>query len=405
MSDSESVLDSRYSWQRLGVTMAVAIVGNVGIWIYIAIMPLVAEEFGVDRSYASLPYTLTMIGFAFGNFGLGRFVDQYGVSFAVMGAAVLSGAGYMLAALSQSIAVLCVVQVLIGVGTGVGFAPLMADISHWFLRRRGVAVAVVASGNYLSGAIWPVALRGVQDDYGWRGVYVALGLLSIGVMIPLAFALKRRLPIAASEQADAIRTRNAVNAVFSPRALQVLLALAGFACCMAMAMPQVHIVALCVDLGFGAGVGAEMLSLMLLGGVVSRLASGWLADILGGVKTVLIGSGLQCLALFLYLPFDGMASLYLVSLIFGLSQGGIVPGYAVIVREYLPAKEAGARVGVVIMATIFGMGVGGWVSGVIFDMTGSYQMAFLNGIAWNFLNLGILLLILSRSKKSREAIA
>jgi len=194
---------------------------------------------------------------------------------------------------------------------------------------------------------------------------------------------------------------NARSVNFSPRTLQLMLALAGVGCCVAMSMPQVHIVSFCVDLGYGPAVGAEMLSLMLLGGVVSRLISGVLADKFGGVVTLLIGSTLQCIALFLYLPFDGMVSLYLISMVFGLSQGGIVPSYAIIVREYLPAKEAGARVGFVIMATIFGMALGGWMSGWIYDQTGSYQMAFINGIAWNFLNIAIVVLILVKSGRQR----
>jgi MFS family permease len=157
-------------------------------------------------------------------------------------------------------------------------------------------------------------------------------------------------------------------------------------------------VAYCTDLGYGPAVGAEMLSLMLLGGVASRLVSGVLADRIGGVATLLIGATLQMLALILYLPTTGLTSLYIVSLIFGLSQGGIVPSYAVIVREYLPAKEAGARVGLVIMSTIIGMALGGWMSGWIYDLTGSYTWAFLNGIAFNALNVAIVLMILLRSR-------
>ena len=176
------------------------------------------------------------------------------------------------------------------------------------------------------------------------------------------------------------------------------LGLAGVSCCVAMAMPQVHIVAYCVGLGYGPAVGAEMLSLMLLGGVISRVASGLIADRLGGVRTVLIGSVLQCLALMLYLPWDGMVSLYLVSAIFGLSQGGIVPSYAVVVREFLPAREAGRRVGFVLMLTILGMALGGWMSGWIYDLSGSYRLAFLNGIAWNGLNIAIMVLLLIRSR-------
>jgi MFS family permease len=165
-----------------------------------------------------------------------------------------------------------------------------------------------------------------------------------------------------------------------------------------MSMPQVHIVSYSVDLGFGPVVGAKMLSLMLLGGVGSRLLSGLLADKLGGVKTLLIGSVAQCIALFLYLPSDTLSSLYVVSLVFGLSQGGIVPSYAVIVREYMPAREAGARVGFVLMATIFGMAIGGWVSGLIYDLSGSYQLAFINGIAWNGVNIGIMIWLLMRGR-------
>jgi MFS family permease len=160
----------------------------------------------------------------------------------------------------------------------------------------------------------------------------------------------------------------------------------------------VHIVAYCVGLGYGPAVGAEMLALMLAGGVVSRIISGLVADRLGGVVTLLIGSVLQCIALFLYLPFDGMAPLYMISLIFGLSQGGIVPSYALVVREYMPAREAGARVGFVMMMTILGMALGGWLSGLIYDVSGSYHLAFLNGIVWNGLNIAIMVFLLMRGR-------
>jgi MFS family permease len=175
----------------------------------------------------------------------------------------------------------------------------------------------------------------------------------------------------------------------SPAGLQTLLVIAGLSCCVAMSMPQVHIVAYCGDLGHGTARGAQMLSLMLGFGVVSRLASGWICDHIGGRRTLVLGSGLQALALVLFLPFDGLASLYVVSALFGLFQGGIVPSYAVIVREFFPPGEAGLRVGMVMTATVFGMALGGWISGVVYDLTGSYQAAFLNGILWNLLNLGI----------------
>jgi MFS family permease len=139
-----------------------------------------------------------------------------------------------------------------------------------------------------------------------------------------------------------------------------------------------------------------MLSLMLGFGIVSRLASGWISDRIGGLRTLLLGSTLQTVALALFLPFDGLASLYVVSAVFGLFQGGIVPSYAIIVREHFDPRQAGARVGVVLMATLFGMALGGWMSGVIFDLSGSYRAAFVNGIAWNVLNMAIVLWLLRR---------
>ena len=385
----------------MGITLAIAMVANVGMWAIIVIMPAVEAEFGVGRAEASLPYTLTMIGFAVGNFAVGRAVDTWGVTRVLVVCALAIAAGYGLAMASGSIVALSMAQLLIGFGTSVGFGPLIADISHWFMKRRGIAVALVASGNYLSGAIWPILLAGILEDSGWRTAYAVLAGATLVIVIPLAFALRRQVPESAHDMAEAASAANAQSSGLSHRALAWLLGVAGVGCCVAMSMPQVHIVSYCVDLGYGPAVGAEMLALMLLGGVASRIFSGLLADQLGGVRTLLLGSVLQAIALVLYLPSDALVSLYVVSLVFGLSQGGIVPSYALIVREYMPAREAGARVGFVLMATILGMALGGWMSGWIYDVTGNYQMAFWNGIVWNGLNIAIMLWLLSRSRPRR----
>jgi len=390
--------DSTYSWTRLAITLAIGMIANVGMWAIIVIMPAVEVEFGATRASASMPYTLTMVGFALGNMWIGRLVDRFGVTLALNGAALGIAAGFVLSTLAPSMAVLSITHLLLGLGTAVGFGPLIADISHWFLKRRGIAVALVASGNYLSGAIWPTLLNDMLAESGWRQVYLTLAILAVVIIPPLSMLLRRKVPEAAHGVSDAAVAMRSVSVGLSPRALQYLLGLAGIGCCVAMSMPQVHIVAYCVGLGYGPAVGAEMLSLMLLGGVVSRIISGLVADKLGGVMTLLIGSVLQCIALFLYLPWDGMVSLYIISLMFGLAQGGIVPSYALVVREYMPAKEAGARVGFVMMMTILGMALGGWMSGWIYDATGSYQMAFINGILWNGLNIGIMLWLLSRAR-------
>lgn len=400
----ELVFDSRYSWARLAVTLAIATIGNVGMWSVIVIMPAVQVEFGVSRADSSLPYTLTMLGFGLGNLLIGRAVDRFGVTTALIGASVLSGIGYLAAAVSPSILVLAVVHFVIGLGSAASFGPLIADISLWFRRKRGIAVAVAASGNYLSGAIWPMVLAGVLSDNGWRAVCLALAVIVTVLLMPLALLLRRRVPESCMKAAANLSLASRAASGLSPRSLAWLLGFAGLGCCVAMSMPQVHILALCIDRGFGPAVGVEMLSLMLLSGVVSRLISGLIADQLGGVLTLLIGSVLQMLALFLYLPAGSLVSLYVVSLVFGLAQGGIVPAYALIVREYMPAREAGTRVGFVIMATILGMALGGWMSGWIHDLTGSYQLAFLNGIAWNVMNIAIMLFILTRTMRPRRKI-
>ena len=269
---------------------------------------------------------------------------------------------------------------LIGLGCSASFGPLMADISHWFVRRRGIAVAIAASGNYLAGTIWPPVVQHFIATDGWRATHIGIGLFCFVAMLPLVLLLRRRIEDHHSDAAGAAAARRQAEAPFSPMTLQVLLCIAGVACCVAMSMPQVHIVAYCGDLGYGVARGAEMLSLMLGFGIISRVASGFIADRIGGVRTLLLGSVLQGVALFLYLWFDGLVSLYVISALFGLFQGGIVPSYAIIVREYFSPREAGTRLGLVLMATLLGMALGGWMSGVIFDLTGSYRAAFLNGL-------------------------
>jgi len=398
--------DGAYSWRRLAISLLISSIGGVGFWSVVVVLPTIQTEFGVDRGDASLPYTATMIGFAIGGVYMGRLSDRFGVHYALILGAVMLGVGYMGAALATSLWQFILVQALfIGMlGSSASFAPLLADVTHWFVKRRGIAIAIVASGNYLSGTIWPPILTWGMEHVGWRDTYTGIGLFCIATMVPLALLLRRRPRLDDHPAATAI-SANRFKLNISPRALQVLLILAGIACCVAMSMPQVHIVAYCGDLGYGVTRGAEMLSLMLGLGIISRLLSGMIADKIGGVGTLLLGSILQCAALIFYIPFDGLVSLYIVSAFFGLAQGGIVPSYAMIVREYLPAKEAGARVSLVMMATVLGMALGGWMSGEIYDLTGSYQAAFLNGIAWNLLNMSLAFWLLIGQFKWRRKFA
>ena len=278
------------------------------------------------------------------------------------------------------------------------FAPLMAEVSHWFERYRGLAVTIVASGNYVAGTVWPPLVSWGSQSVGWRSTHVAIGLFCAAAMALLLLVLRAQIGRAAvRDHANAPRPRVDLN--LSTNTLTALLSVASISCCVAMAMPQVHIVAYCGDLGYGLARGAEMLSLMLAFGIVSRIGSGYLADHIGGLRTLLVGSLAQGVALLFYVFFDSLTSLYIISAMFGLFQGGIVPSYAIIVRESMPAREAGTRVGIVIFASVIGMSFGGWISGVIFDNTGSYAAAFINGLAWNALNLTIVIALLLRARR------
>jgi MFS family permease len=395
-------IDGTYAWTRLAVSLLLGTVGGVGMWAVVVVLPTVQAEFGVDRADASLPYTATMIGFAVGNVVIGRAIDRMGYWIPALITSLLLGFGFILASLTTSILQFSLVQgILIGVGTAATFGPLIADISHWFDRRRGVAMSVAAAGSYIAGAFWPAAMPGLMAAEGWRFTYAVIGVACIVTMVPLVLMLRRQAPRDMACDRQAGRKNQPISV--SPATVQALLVIAGLGCCVAMSMPQVHIVAYCMDLGYGVARGADMLSIMMAAGLVSRIGSGFLADRIGGVKTLLIGSVLQGLTLWLYIPFDGLASLYVVSLMFGLSQGGIVPCYAVIVREYMPASEAGQRVGVVMMATVLGMAIGGWMSGWIYDLTGSYTIAFLNGIAWNLLNILAMVVLLWTARRTSFA--
>ncbi len=414
---SSSGIESPYAWTRLFVSLLLMTIGGSGVYAVTVALPRIQAEFGVARGDASLPYTMAMIGFGLGGIVMGRLADRFGVIVPVLIGAIGLSAGFFTAGASDSLWQFSAAQgLLMGfLGSAATFAPLAADTSKWFSRNRGIAIAICMSGNYLAGAVWSQVLRYFFDAAGWRETYFGMGVFCLVAMVPLAFVLRR--PIPAQPDAAPVSKATAVHynlpvvdrsrpLGLSPAMLQGLLCVAGVACCLAMSMPQVHIVAYCGDLGFGAARGAEMLSLMMAMGIVSRLVSGRISDHIGGLKTLLVGSVLQGIALLMFLFVDGLPSLYLVAGMFGLFQGGIVPSYALIVREYFSPAEAGARVGAVLMCTLLGMALGGWMCGAIFDLTGSYQAAFINGTAWNLFNVGIVVFLLWRARGGgRPAIA
>jgi MFS family permease len=361
-------------------------------------LPVVQTEFAATRGTASLAFTLVMLGFGSGGVLTGKITDRYGIVTAIgLGIGIL-GLGYAVAGMTSSIWQFILVHFAIGLSSSATFGPLMAEASHWFNRYRGLAVAIAASGNYIGGTIWPPLVNFGMERIGWRTTHIAIGIFT-AVAMTLALIVLRMLMGAGGQRDHQNAAPPRVDLRLSTNALTAILALASIACCVAMSMPQVHIVAYCGDLGYGVARGAEMLSLMLGFGIISRIGSGFLADRIGGIATLLIGSVAQGTALLFYLFFDSLTSLYIISAMFGLFQGGIVPSYAIIVREAMPASQAATRVGIVIFASVFGMSFGGWISGFIFDATGSYAAAFTNGLAWNAVNVSIMLLLLMRARQ------
>jgi MFS family permease len=390
---SEDLIDSPYAAWRLLITLCLVTLGSSCMYVVAVVLPPVQAEFGVDRANASLPYTLMMICLGVGGMWTGKLADRFGITPVLWVGSVAVTAGFVIAGLAPNIWVFGLAHgILLGLlGSSSTFAPLMADTSLWWNKRRGIAVAICACGNYVAGAFWPPVAQWGIETIGWRHTYIYMGIFCGVCMLFLSFLMRQRPPLVSQNDASVSDSGFISSQPFGLQLgqAQLLLCVAAIACCVAMSMPQVHIVAYCADLGYGAARGAEMLSLMLTCGIISRLVSGWICDRIGGIRTLLLGSALQGIALVLFLPFDGLVPLYVISGMFGLFQGGIVPAYAIIVREHFPPQEAGARVGSVIMASLVGMALGGWMSGKIFDLTGSYHAAFMNGIAWNLLNLTI----------------
>ncbi|MGE0288360.1 MAG: MFS transporter [Bradyrhizobium sp.] len=389
---------------RLVVAVLIAAVGAVGMWSVVVVMPVVQAEFAATRGAVSLAATMIFFGFGLGGVVMGKITDRLGIVPAMAVSIAFLSLSYVLAGLSTALWQFIAASLLMGLGASATFAPLMAEASHWFERYRGLAVTIVASGNYVAGTFWPPLVNWGTQAYDWRVTHFAIAVVC-GVLMTILLIVLRRIMggSAAHDHSNAAPPRVDLN--LSANTLTVLLCIASIACCVAMAMPQVHIVSYCGDLGYGPARGAEMLSLMMAFGIVSRIGSGFIADRFGGMVTLMIGSVAQAVALFFYLFFSSLPSLYLISAMFGLFQGGIVPSYAIIVRETMPANEAATRVGIVIFASVVGMSFGGWISGVIFDLTGSYAAAFANGFGWNLLNVAIVLMLLLRSRQRPRAAA
>ncbi|HIP05279.1 MAG TPA: MFS transporter [Gammaproteobacteria bacterium] len=388
-----------YPLIRLATVLALMTLGCSAMYAGVMVLEPLALELDTGRGNSSLIYGTFMIGFALGGVFMGRLADRMGIMIPALIGSLALPAGFYLAAHASSILEICLAfSLLCGfLGSSFSMAPLIADISHWFSQRRGLAVGIAFSGSYVAGAIWPPILQRMFDAQGWRESFVDLALLTLILMALLSLLLYPRSPINEQLPTASSANSNLTNSAISAGTLQSLIYLAGFGCCVAMAMPQVHIVPYVMDLGHPAIRGAEMLGLMLGFGVISRVGSGWLSDRIGGLATLVLGSALQVAVLIAFLTGNSLVFLYGISIAFGLSQGGIVPSYTIILRAFFPPKQAGWRISTSFLFTVAGMAFGGWIAGLLYDLTGSYTVSFLNAIGFNILNLWVAASLLKKS--------
>ena len=388
-----------YPLIRLTTALALMTLGCSAMYAGVMVLEPLALELGTGRGNSSLIYGSFMIGFALGGVFMGRLADRMGIMIPALIGSLALPAGFYLAAHASSILEICLAfSLLCGfLGSSFSMAPLIADISHWFNRRRGLAVGIAFSGSYVAGAIWPPILQRMFDAQGWRESFIDLALLTLIFMALLSLLLYPRPPTNEQLPTTGSANSNLTNSAISAGTLQSLICLAGFGCCVAMAMPQIHIVPYVMDLGHPAIRGAEMLGLMLGFGVISRVGSGWLSDRIGGLATLVLGSALQLAVLIAFLTGNSLVFLYGISIAFGLSQGGIVPSYTIILRAFFPPKQAGWRISTSFLFTVAGMAFGGWIAGLLYDLTGSYTVSFLNAIGFNILNLWIAASLIKKS--------
>ena len=392
-------IETPYSWVIAIASLATLALSMGANYLAVIAVPFLEADFGWSRSEASSLYSATTLGAGVGGIVMGYYVTKVGVRAALHVAAAAILVGCILAALADSLTTLLTPAFLfIGmVGMGCGFAPLIANASLWFDRNRGLAIAVVSCGQTVSGGIWQVVFEPLVVAHGWRAVYIGYGLFAAAIIIPLSLFHRGEPPELAR-----MRTQTAQGTAppserhlpeINKNFLTLLLGLAIVSCCVAMSMPIAQMVAYCSTLGYGTAVGAEIGSLLLICSAISRLAFGVVSDRIGGVNTILIGSSLQCAMLSLFIFFDSQEQLFIISAMFGLVFGGIVPAYGMAVRDLFPAREAAKRTGYVYFFGYIGMGGGGLVGAMVYDITLSYPAAFGVGVAFNVANIALILFI------------
>ncbi len=390
-------------WILIASVMLLLVGGGVTFVVVVGLKPI-AQEFGWPRSVPSLAFSLQFIGSGLGGITMGHLLDRLGMGKPALLGALSIGTGAIAAShVTEAWQLHVIFGVLIGfLGIGSLAAPLMANITKWYEHRRGMAVGIVASGQSLAGIVWPPIFGYAQDTIGWRGAFLWFGVFALAVMVPLCLIVRARPPAPSdtgrvsepSAATAAPRGAGVSPSSISPKMFKIGLCVAIVCCCVAMSMPLAHVVSYATDLGHDVRDAVEVLSVLLLAAFISRaVLIGVLSERFGGLGALMLLSGLQAVALATFGVTEGLVALYVVAALFGLGFGGVFPIYTVIVREHLPTSQAGRWTGVVFMFGATGMGIGSWIAGVMFDVTGTYFWAFLLGVGFNVVNLLIILAI------------
>jgi MFS family permease len=407
MSPHESSIETRYGWVIVFASLAVHSIGlGAPTILFVALKPI-AADLGTARAVPSLAYSMLMVGAGVGGVAMGWWMDRRGILQPVVFGSLMVGLGAIVASQSESRWSLYVANgLLIGLlGKAAMIAPLVANVTRWFDRRRGLAVAIITAGQGVAGAVWPGIIQSMNDAFGWRGTYLYYGIFALLTMLPITLLLRPRPPVDLGASARSRLQRAARVLDLPQKAVQGMLWLAVVGCCTAMAMPIVHLVSHATDLGHDPRNAALLLSILFTAAFVSRIGFGMLADRIGPMRTLLIGSVCQAVTLLTLAVTTSYWALALASLLFGLGFAGIMPNYALAIRLLFPVEQAGWRIASQYLFAALGMALGGWLAGVIFDLTGSYADAFVIGVAFNLMNLALVATLLVRQTRLSRSLA
>ena len=385
-------IETRNSWVVCLAALGVAATtfGAPAI-IVVALKPL-AADLGGERWVPSLAYSLAWLGAGWGGIAMGRVADRFGIRATVIFGTTMIGAGMLLASSGGRVSLLVGYGVFVGLlGNSAINAPLYIYVSRWFDRRRGSALALLGSGSSIAAAIWAPIFAQLVARFGWRDTMLIFAAVELVIVLPIAATMFAPAPEIIGDGAASSGPRRGVKVLgMQPGLALGLICLAGFLCCVPMAMPQGHLVAFCSDVGIPVSQGATMLSVLLGCAFVSRQFWGYVADRIGGLRTILAGSVCQITAMIGFFLTQNEAGLFAVSAWFGLGFAGIIPAYVLAVRELFPASEASWRVPTVLVFSGSGMAFGGWVAGAIYDAVGFYAAAFATGIVFNAMHLTVI---------------